>query len=129
MGQLPTLHVYLDEAGNLGFTTKGTEHYVFAAAWTYDPAPLAEDLTQLRFSLLKQGQDLHSFHASEDKQKHRDAVVSAMVQRSEWQFCSVVIQKRRVNPSIRAEHCFYPKFAGMVLRFMADSTGRCNGFG
>jgi hypothetical protein len=44
-----------DESGNLTFKPTGSKYYVFTAAWTYDPAPLANDLTGLRFALLKQG--------------------------------------------------------------------------
>jgi hypothetical protein len=35
-------------------------------------------LTALRFALLKQGHDLHCFHATEDKQVNRDAVVATL---------------------------------------------------
>ena len=40
-GIVATLHIALDEAGNLNFSPRGSKYYVFAAAWTYDPAPLA----------------------------------------------------------------------------------------
>ena len=72
---MPTLHVHLDESGNLSFTPNGTKHFIFAAAWTYDPRPLADELTALRFRLLKSGVDVHTFHAAEDQQRNRDAVV------------------------------------------------------
>ena len=108
---VPTLHVHLDESGNLTFSPKGTRHYVFSAAWTHDPAPLAQALTTLRFSLLKQGHDLFRFHATEDKQANRDAVVHAMMGHDGWRFAAVVIEKAKVNPSLREPHRFYPTFA------------------
>ncbi|MGH7567789.1 MAG: hypothetical protein ACREL9_02290, partial [Gemmatimonadales bacterium] len=77
---MPTLHVHLDESGDLTFKPAGTRFYVFTAAWTYDPAPLAGALSALRFSLLKQGHDLHRFHATADKQVNRNAVVAALAQ-------------------------------------------------
>jgi hypothetical protein len=115
---LATLHVCLDEAGNLHFNPAGSRYYVFAVAWTYDPAPLAGALTCLRFSLLKQGHNLHSFHATEDKQTNRDAVVGILTQHQNWRFAAIVVEKRMVNPSIQDERNFYPKFAGMALRFV-----------
>ncbi|MGE0273769.1 MAG: DUF3800 domain-containing protein [Vicinamibacterales bacterium] len=115
---MPTLHLCLDEAGNLSFNAKGTKHYIFAVAWTLDPKPLANDLTDLRYSLLKQGHDIHSFHATEDRQANRDEVVARLRARSGWQFAGLVVEKRKLNPSLYNEERFYPFFAGMLLRFV-----------
>jgi hypothetical protein len=92
---VPTLHVHLDESGNLTFKPTGSKYYVFTAAWTYDPAPLANDLTGLRFALLKQGHDVHRFHATEDRQVNRDAVVNALGRQGSWNFAAVVIEKAK----------------------------------
>lgn len=115
---MPTLHVHLDESGDLNFSARGTKYYIFAAAWTYDPAPLALDLTALRFSLLKQGRDIQAFHAAEDKQAHRDAVVSLLAGHDAWQYAAIVVEKAKVYPPLREPHRFYPRFASMVLRFI-----------
>ncbi len=115
---MPTLHVHLDESGNLVFATTGTRYYVFAAAWTHDPAPLAHDLTRLRFSLLKQGHNLPAFHATTDRQVNRDAVVQVLADHANWHFAAVVVEKAKVNPVIREPHHFYPKFASSVLKFI-----------
>jgi hypothetical protein len=125
---VPTLHVHLDESGNLTFKPIGSRYYVFTAAWTYDPAPLAADLTALRFALLKRGHDLHRFHATEDKQVNRDAVVDALARHKSWRFAAVVIEKAKVYPDLRAPHRFYPQFASSVLkhvfrRHLAPGTG------
>jgi hypothetical protein len=116
--RLPTLHVHLDESGDLRFDARGTRHYIFAVTWTYDPLPLAQDLTALRFALTKQGHDLPSFHACEDDQAHRDAVVRSMNDYATWRYAALVIEKRKVNPSIRDPLEFYPKFAAILLSFV-----------
>ena len=113
---MPTLHVHLDESGNLTFKPTGSQYYVFTAAWTYDPAPLGSELTALRFALLKRGHDLHRFHATEDKQVNRDAVVDALARHESWRFAAVVIEKARVYPDLRVPHRFYPEFASSVLK-------------
>jgi len=123
-----TLHVHLDESGNLTFKPTGSKYYVFTAAWTYDPAPLAATLTALRYALLKQGHDLHRFHATQDKQVNRDAVVDALARQEGWHFASVVIEKAKVYPDLRVPHRFYPEFASSVLkhvfrRHLAPGTG------
>ncbi len=115
---VPTLHAHLDESGDLNFTPSGSKYYIFTVAWTYDPSPLAQDLTALRFSYLKFGTDLNRFHASEDQQAVRDAVVNKLMSRAGWNFASIVVEKNKVNPTIREQHRFYPQFATMVLRFV-----------
>lgn len=115
---MPTLHLHLDESGNLTFKPSGSRYYVLTAAWTYDPPGLADDLNRLRFSLLKQGHDLHRFHATEDRQVNRDAVVNALARHAGWSFAAVVIEKAKVYPDLRPPHRFYPRFAASVLRYV-----------
>jgi len=115
---VPTLHIHIDESGNLTFSPQGTRYYVFTAAWTYDPAPLAARLTELRFTLLKAGHDVRAFHASEDKQANRDQVVSALAEHSRWNFAAVVIEKAKVYPHLYEPHRFYPEYASSVLKYI-----------
>ena len=115
---MSTLHLHLDESGNFNFKPTGSRFYVFTAAWTYDPAPLAQELTALRFSLLKQGHDLNRFHAAPDRQVNRDAVVRVLASHDKWWFAAVVIEKRKVYPELREPHKFYPEFAGSVLKYV-----------
>jgi hypothetical protein len=118
---LSTLHIHLDESGDFTFSPKGSAFYVFAVTWTHTPAPLAAALTDLRYSLLREGQDLERFHACEDKQAHRDAVVKVIAGAVDLTFAGMVVEKRMVNPVIRDPVEFYPKFASMLLRFVLRS--------
>ena len=115
---MATLHVHVDESGNLDFTHRGSRYYAFAVAWTYDPAPVARALTDLRFGLLKAGHDIPAFHAVSDRQVNRNAVVSTITQHESWSFASLLVEKNKVNPAIREPLKFYPKFASMILRFV-----------
>lgn len=115
---MSTLHIHLDESGNWTFAPKGSKYFVFAVAWTYDPAPLARSLTALRFGLVRQGHSIESFHASPDKQTTRDIVVRAMLADTAWNYAAVVLEKRKVNPVLREPHRFYPQFAGTLLKFV-----------
>jgi hypothetical protein len=115
-----TIHIHLDESGNLDFSPTGSRYYIFAVAWTYEPVPLAADLSALRFSLIKQGHNINhgGFHAVYDPQPRRDLVLTAMANRLDWNFAAIVIDKPRVNPVLYPPKDFYPKFASMVLRFV-----------
>jgi len=115
---MPTLHIHFDESGDWVFGPKGSQYFILAAAWTYNPQPIARDLTDLRFRLIRQGVNIDSFHASPDKQTTRDLVVDAMVARTDWLFAGVVLEKCKINPAVREPHSFYPKFAGTLLKFI-----------
>lgn len=115
---MATLHLYLDESGDLNFSRAGTKYYVFAAAWTYNPKPIVDSLTRLRFNCLKEGYDIQGFHASEDKQHHRNLVVSSLLSYRGWKYAAVIVEKTKVNPAIREPHVFYPKFCSIPLKFI-----------
>ena len=117
---LPTLHIHLDESGDLNFSPTGTRYFIFAAAWTYEPAPLANELNTLRFSLIKQGhgERLSGFHAKDDAAPRRATVIPILRKHTNWNFASIVVEKRRVNPTIWDCGKFYPKFSSMALRFV-----------
>ena len=115
---MSTLHVHLDESGNFTFSNRGSKYYNFAAVWTYDPEPLAQSITRLRFSILKNGTNLESFHAAVDKQWCRNIFVNHIANNSAWKYAALVVEKRKVNPSIRDEDCFYPKFLNSLLCFI-----------
>lgn len=114
---LATLHIHLDESGCFNFSPKGSQFYCFAALWTYYPELLAEAVTAEQYKLLRDGHDVR-FHATEDRQLVRDRVVAAMQRAPHWAWTAVVVEKRKVNPSIRDAAVFYPKFAGSLLKFI-----------
>jgi len=117
--QRGTLHIYLDESGDLNFTNKGTPHYIFAAVWTYDPAPLARELDALRFRLLKQGHNIERFHATDDSPATRELVIERLARFRAWRFATVVVDKRKVPPPSRDPMWrFYAHFASVPLRFI-----------
>lgn len=116
---VPTLHLHLDETGDWKFTPKSPSKYlILTLAWTYNPQPLATDLTNLRFSVVKAGTSLECFHATEDRQVVRDQVVGTMTKHTDWAFAAVVMEKRKVNPVLYEPDRFYPKFASPLLRFV-----------
>jgi len=100
---------------------------VFAAAWTYDPAPLAQDLTTLRFALVKAGHDVRAFHATKDRQINRNAVVELLARYPGRAFAAVVIEKVKVYPDLRPPHRFYSEFASSVLKYICHRHVRDHG--
>lgn len=115
---MATLHISLDESGDFTFSPRGTRYFTFAATWTYDPLPLAQDITSLRISLLKSGMDISSFHASADKQSVRNSVMEVLNTHTNWYFAAIVVEKSKVYPHLYDPRRFYPEFAAKVMRFI-----------
>lgn len=121
---MPTLHIYLDESGDFDFSPTGTKYYIFSVAWTFEPKPLADSLTSLRFQLLKQGYDIQGFHATADEEKNRNSVVSTLLAHNGWKFTTVLIEKAKVYPPNRKPNLFYAKYATMPLKFVLKGQVR-----
>ena len=123
-----TFYVYLDESGDWEFSPKGSTHFAVGALWTSEPAALVHALVNLRFELLKEGVDLDSFHASPDKQATRDRVFATLRAVQGWQFAAVLMEKRKVNPTLRDPQRFYPIIAlpavTVALQHRSPATSR-----
>lgn len=68
------LFIFIDESGNFDFTPSGTSHFVLGGVATTSPASSAKEFLTLKYRLLKEGNDVSEFHASEDRQIIRDQV-------------------------------------------------------
>lgn len=120
---MSTLHVHIDESGDLSFSPRGSRYYVFAVVWTYDPLPLALSLQQLRVTMLKEGwkegSKLEKFHGSDDNYQTRERVIRAMLKFSNWKFSAAVVQKNKVHPKeCESLGSFYSRFATVPLRLL-----------
>lgn len=116
---MSTIHVHLDESGNLDFSPSGTKYYIFVVTWTYNPRPTASRLGALRYALLKDGQNVPFFHATKDKEPIRSSVIKLLASQGGWRFASIVIDKPKVEPVFHDNpHIFYSTFATMPLRFV-----------
>lgn len=73
MKKTPT-YIFLDEAGNLAFSSNGTRFFVLGALMMGRPSRLYADLAHLKYELIEQGINIEHFHAAEDSQFVRDRV-------------------------------------------------------
>jgi hypothetical protein len=65
---------------------------------------------------LKNGHNIEAFHAAEERQINRDAVVSALARQDNWRFSGIVIEKCKVNREHYESHKFYSRFASIPLK-------------
>lgn len=113
------LYVFLDEAGNLDFSPKGTRYFCLTSIAKQRPFPSYEELVTLRYDLIEMGLDIERFHASDDRQAVRNHVFKIIAQHlSNMRIDSVIVEKRKTGPALRADTQFYPRMLGYLLRFV-----------
>jgi hypothetical protein len=109
------IYLFFDESGNLDFGPSGSRYYIFGALTTRDPVAFTAQLSQLRYDLLGRGIELEAFHASEDRQVVRNAVLAILAEIGGFEFDTVLIEKSRVDPGQQEAVQFYPGFARHLL--------------
>jgi len=124
------LYIYIDESGNFDFSPNGTKYYTFTAVMTRTPCECAHEITQLKHDILM-GEQLPTlgtdylekqfckrFHATEDMQAVRDLFFAIIQQMNGICANSIILQKNKMNPSLRDPTKFYPKFLGSLLDYI-----------
>ena len=111
------LYLFLDESGNLDFTPKGTKYFVLTCVGLTQPSPLLNTLHELKLSFLEDGQDCEYFHCSEDNKFVRRAVFRTIADNlNELSIDSLIVEKRKTIPPLRAYNRFYPRMLGYLLK-------------
>ena len=114
------LFVYVDESGNLDFSSSGTAHYVLAAVATTDPFYSASRLQELKYEYLKSGkEDVEYFHASEDRQFVRNDVLLTIKElQGKINVHFIYAQKNKTVPSLQNPVKFYAKLGLVLSKFI-----------
>lgn len=119
--------MFLDEGGNLDFSSSGTRYFALTGVRLTRPFPCDLPLLDLRFDLIESGIDIEYFHAAEDRQATRDRVFG-LIRTDLHRFVadSVIVEKGAVELSLRDDAAFYPKMLGLLLRHVVEgaSTGQ-----
>lgn len=116
------LYIFIDEAGDTDFVPRASEYLIWAAMTIIDdPYPLYTPLSRLKHEVNTNGVGLDRFHAAEDRQWIRNKVYGILSNpKILFENDFVIVEKRKVNPSIRDLRILYPKMASYLLRFISD---------
>jgi len=115
----PFLYIFLDEAGNLDFSANGTRYFILTAVTKERPFFAFKELNELKYDLVEAGMDIEYFHASEDSPQVRDQVFRVIGHYlSGIHVDSLIVEKRKTGPALRAEERFYPEMLGYLLRYI-----------
>ncbi len=113
------LYIFLDEAGNLDFSPNGTRYFLLSSVTKERPFFAYKELNELKYDLVEVGMDIEYFHASEDSPLVRNRVLDIIKRYLEGiRIDSLVVEKRKTGPALRAEERFYPEMLGYLLRYI-----------
>lgn len=114
------LYVFLDESGDFNFSANGTPYFLLTSITKERPFDAFTDLHNLRYDLLEQGHEvMEFFHAAEDRQIVRNKVFEVIKDHLDGvKIDSIVIEKRKTGPALRALEKFYPQMLGYLLRYV-----------
>ena len=113
------LYIFLDEAGDFNFSPTGSKYYVITGLTVKRPFAWYSEFTKLKYELIENGFKIEYFHASENLQKIRDKVFTA-IQRdlARFQLDSVIVEKSKTYPALYQVVKFYPKILGYLIRYV-----------
>ena len=115
------LYVFLDEAGNLDFSSNGTRFFVLGALTVERPFKTYSYLIELKYDLVELGTNLEYFHAAEDTQAVRNRVFEVIrTHLSGSRVDTLIVEKRKTGPALRSAERFYPEMLGYLLRYIVE---------
>jgi Protein of unknown function (DUF3800) len=111
------LYIFLDEAGNLDFSTNGSRFFVLGSITKERPFHAYKELTELKYNLIEQGTALEYFHASENAQAIRNQVFDIIQKNLSGVWIdAIIVEKQKVERALWPEEHFYPQVLATLLR-------------
>ena len=119
------MYVFLDESGNLDFSSSGTRFFVLTSVTMKRPFPAYDALNEYRYKCIEQHTDLEYFHCAEDSKGLRAGVFRCISDSlTEMRIDSLVVEKPKTGPALRADLRFYPEMLGHLLKWVAPRVQR-----
>lgn len=118
------LYIFLDEGGNLDFSSSGTKYFTITSVCKKRPFKISHTLGKLKFDLIEFGLDFEFFHCTKNNKHVRKQVFKILKKNiTTLRIDSLIVEKRKTGPALRAVQYFYPRMLGYLLRFIVENRG------
>ena len=98
------LYIFLDEAGNLDFSSNGSKYFVLGGITKERPFHAYKELTEFKYDQVERGTALEYFHASENTQAVRNGVFDIIEKNlAGVAVDAIIVEKQKVDATLRAE--------------------------
>lgn len=120
----PCTYIFLDEAGNLDFSTNGTPYFILTSISMRRPFPIYRELDAYRHDCLEYGLGMEYFHCSEDNIHVRNSVFDLIAKNlGSMRIDCLVVEKRKTGPALQDVKRFYPEMLGHLLKYVVPQLG------
>ncbi len=121
------VYVFLDESGNLDFSSSGTRYFVLTSVSMKRPFQINDVLDDYKYDCIEYGIEQEYFHCAEDNQHVRDRVFGIIGSHiGDLEIHSLIAEKRKTGPSLTVDTSFYPRMLGYLLRYLLGSPLHAN---
>lgn len=128
-----TVYIFVDEAGDMDFSAKGSKYYMFNFLVKRRPFNLHEYIANYRYSLLERNLDpltgrrlnIEAFHASDDNKYIREEMfnIISTFDKDSVKSYSYILEKPKVNPHKRKEKDeFYVDNLNLAIHKLLDKV-------
>ncbi len=115
------VYIFLDESGNLDFSSSGTRYFVLTSVTMRRPFQANAELDNYKYDCIEFGLERERFHCSEDNQHVRQRVFGIINNHLDnMRIDSLIVEKSKTGPSLRAETRFYPEMLGYLLKYVLN---------
>jgi len=126
-----TIYIFVDEAGDMDFSAKGSKYYMFNFLIKKRPFNLHEDIANYRYSLLERNLDplggkrldIEAFHACEDNKYIKAEIfnIISTFNKDSVKSYSYILEKPKVEPTKRQEKDkFYIENLNLAIQRLLD---------
>jgi len=134
-----TIYIFVDEAGDMDFSKKGSKYYMFNFLIKTRPFNLHEYISNYRYSLLERNLDplndkrlnIESFHACKDNKYIKNEIfnIISTFNENSVKAYSYILEKPKVEPNKRLEKdIFYVDNLNLAIQKLLDKLQIDNNF-
>ena len=117
------VYIFLDESGNLDFSTRGTRYFVLTSVSMVRPFLMYQALDAYKYDCLEFGLENEHFHCSHDNRHVRARVFSIIsAHLDDVGACSLVAEKRKIKPAYASGGRLYSAMLSCLLRQVLSRT-------
>ena len=113
------VYIFLDESGNLDFSTRGTRYFVLTSVSMKRPFEISGALDAYKYDCLEYGLEQERFHCTNDNAHVRNKVFDLISGHlDDTVIDSLLVEKRKTGPALTTERRFYAEMLGYLLKYV-----------
>lgn len=115
-------YIFLDESGNLDFSSSGTRYFVLTSVSMERPFSMYDALDGYRYDCIESGASIEYFHCYNDRRTVRNAIFKMIADHLDgMRVDCLVVEKAGTSAAMREDTRFYPAALGHLLSMVVPA--------